>query len=293
MDNKNNYKETHKKLIEERFASEERLTTSAEAENMQGILWKTLLWDLVFSPVKEKSDIKNIPEKVVFKETREYTDDLTNNLDQLEYMYREKNNFSGVLDTIDYILKKYTPSLIRWDYIDIMLKKSYSFYILWKYNNSHKDLEQISPYKKYFTAEQKDDFYAIKWNILFTLWDKEQDTYFFSEALECFDHIIEWANEIHTLDQEFYVDVQYKRAYIYCCLKKYEEAIPLFQELIVIAKTQGNKEMKINCLYLLWMSFEGIEKYQEAIDTLNEYLTYKDDEETKKYIRILSEKLSE
>jgi hypothetical protein len=38
MDNKDNYKETHKKLIEERFASEERLTTSAEAENMQGIL---------------------------------------------------------------------------------------------------------------------------------------------------------------------------------------------------------------------------------------------------------------
>jgi hypothetical protein len=41
------------------------------------------------------------------------------------------------------------------------------------------------------------------------------------------------------------------------------------------------------------MAFEGIEKYQEAIDTLKEYLVYKEDDEIKKYIIILSEKLSE
>jgi len=239
---------------------------------------------------KNRDTFKRQPEIIHFKTEPEYPADLEDNLDNLAYVYKEKQDPRETIDIIEYILKKYKYLLVRWDYIDLILKKCFALYYLWKYDTASNEIQKISPYKNFFMENQNDDFYALQWNILFTIWERDQNKYLLQKSLEYFDYIIAWANETHQLDLEFYRDIQYRRALIKTSLSQDKDAIDLLKEIISISPEYSDN-IRINSFYLLWSIFSTLSKNKEAIDSYREYLKYRpDDQDIKNYIRILSER---
>lgn len=295
MDTTNNYKETQRKLIEESRNFEERLASPEETWNMQGDITKALLWDMAFSPVedKKKPQMKTNIQKYILpfpkRKDRKYDPELESVRESMEGN-DETWNKVWMMKDIDYIIDNY-KNLLSFDDMLVIQTMLVSKYV--RENNLDSAmslLENIKHYETAFNQDQRKNFlYAL--GIVYFYKAAWKDAGFYKKALVCFDEIL-WPD----LDDEKYLDILSKKIYALFKINDYDNCLSAIEEFLPLSEDTEHidkdiKTCRIDSFQIQGAIYESKKEYKKAIKSFMEYLKYKpDDENIKKYIRILSEK---
>ncbi|MFA6255787.1 MAG: hypothetical protein WC606_01265 [Candidatus Absconditabacterales bacterium] len=311
----------NKKLISE--IPEERKATPEESWNMQGVLGTTLLGNIVFSPIDEKSDVqeKNTVDIQKYlipfpkRKDREYNPDLDNARASME-KNNEKGNDIGTLQDIDYILQNYQKSLSFDDAIEI-----YFFLIHTRLEKNTQEnraaidetltlVDHIQPYEHQLNSQQKDYFWYYVGITCFCKGALNQENIYYERANTAFDRILN-ANRTnmhtgniaeHMLDTERYKEILHYKIHSLYHLHEYEKVLPIIMDFFEVCgrdpieksyNDPRDKQRISQILYIQGDAYEMLHEYDNAIESYQNYSFFEPkDEFVQKNIALLKSKKS-